>query len=423
MPQVTINAALSVALVQAGTLAFAYPAGYNKGDFTTYNAELVTGSNDRFTTENADFTVSLGNTSATITFKAATSIPAGTDVCLGLNAAGLIPFKNQEGSKVLLKDAVEKKVLRVNLGNPVALDDDGIANDLSATTTAQAYTLTNFVTAFKNNLGYLDVPRNITLTGTSGSDHVVTITGLDLYGDVIVEQITLSGTTKIQGKKAFAKVTNIAAAAGASGDTFDAGWGDIFGLPIFIKRWNQIYAQYVDDELIATNSKVRVDFAPAIVAANAGTSQFYPSPVYGYVSKASVAICAAFTTGGAVIPKIATVAVVGLSVAVGTGAAGTVYTDTATDEFGATGEIGKDASIEIAGDSAFDSVGNYAGWVEITPGGKVVVGDELVPTATTGDVRGTWQPPTALISDASRTYILDVVIADTDYIGMNNYDG
>lgn len=423
MSSVNISAALSVALVQAGTLAFTYPAGFNKGDFTTYDAELVTDNNDRYTTANADFTVSLGDTTATITFKAATSIAAGTPVILQLNTTGKEALKNQHGSKVLLKDAVVKTMLRINLGNPVAEDADGIANDLSATTTAQSYGLTDFVTAFKNGGGVLDVPRNIIATGTSGSDHVITLTGEDVYGDIIVETLTLSGTTKIVGDKAFYKLTDVDVAVGAAGDTFDLGWGVKLGLPVFLKKWNNIYAQYVDDELIATHDKVRVEFAPAIVAANAGTSQFVVSPVYGFISKAAVVICAAFTTGGSVIPKIATVAVTGLEVVVSTGAAGTVYTDVATAEFGATGEIGKNLAIEIAGDSAFDSVGNFTGWLEITPGGLVVVGDEAVPTATTGDVRGTWSPPTALTCDGTRTYILDVVVPDTDYIGLDNYNG
>ena len=409
--------------MQAGTLAFTYPTGYNKGDFSTYDAELVTGSNDRFTVTNADFTVSLGDTTATITFKAATSIPAGTSVILQLNTVGKEIFKNQHGTKVALKDAVERKVLRVNLGNPATVDTDGIANDLSATTTAQSYTLANCVAAFIATGGVLDVPRNVTLTGTSGSDHVVTITGEDVYGDVMKENLTLSGTTNIVGVKAFSKITAIAAAAGASGDTFDVGWGVKLGLPVFLKTWENIVEQYVDSELIALNRKVRVDFVIPIVAANAGTSQYVISPVYGFISKASLVVNVAFTTGGSVTFELANVAVVGLTLTLTTDAAGTVVTDAPTNVWGTTSEVAKDGAIEVVGDSAFDSVGNYNGYVEITPGGLVVVGDETVPTATTGDVRGTWAPPTALTCNGSRTYILIIEVSDTDYIGLDQYDG
>ncbi len=421
MSQIQIAAALSVALTTNGTLAFTYPAGYNKGNFVTYGHELVTGSNDRFTVQNGDFTVSFGDTAVTLTFKASTTIAAGTSVVLGLKTAGIEALKDQMETKVKLVNCTEKKVIRVTLGNPVAADTDGIASALVATTTAKVYTLTDCVTAFKNTGGYIDVARNVTVKGSSAADHVVTITGKDIYNNTMIENITASSTSTIQGVKAFYKITGINIAAGASAKTIDIGWGDKLGLPIFLKSWHNIVKQTVDTELIATNNKVRVDCTVAIVAANAGTSQFVASPVYGFVSKASVAICAAFTTGGSVVPKIATVAVTGLSVTVGTGAAGTVYTDDATAEFGATGEIAKDLSIEFAGDSAFDSVGNFMAWVEITPGGAVVVGDETVPTATTGDVRGTWTPPTALTNNGTRTYVLDIEPTDFGYIGLDQY--
>lgn len=419
--QVQIPAALAVALVQSGTLAFTYPAGFNKGDFTTYNAELVTGSNDRFTVDNGDFTVSLGNTTATITFQAATSIPAGTSVILGLDAAGAEPYKDQADSKVTIKDAVVKTLLRVNLGNPATASSNGIASALVATSTAKSYTLADCVTAFKTAGGFLDVPRNVYLTGSASSDHVVTITGKDIYNQVMIENITLNSTTPVYGLKAFNQITNINVAAGAASKTVDVGFYNALGLPVFLKSWDNIHRQTVDAEVIATNNKIRVDIAPAIVAINAGTSQYNVSPVYGFIAKCSLAICAAFTTGGAVTVNIATVPVVGLSVPVSTGAAGTVYTDTSTAEFGATGEIAKDASFELAFASALDSVGNFAGFVEITPGGLVVAGVETVPTATTGDVRGTWTPPTALTCNGSRTYILDLLVNDPGYIGIQQY--
>ena len=112
MGMVNIPAALSAALVQSGTVAFTYPAGYNKGSFVTYGAQLVTGTNDVFSTANGDITVSLGNTSATITLRAATSIAAGTSVTLGLKTIGIENYKDQIENKIKVH-AVEKKVMRV----------------------------------------------------------------------------------------------------------------------------------------------------------------------------------------------------------------------------------------------------------------------------------------------------------------------
>lgn len=419
--QLQIKAALATALVQSGTLAFSYPTGYNKADFNTFNAQLATDTGNLFTTANADFTLSLGDTSATLTFQAATSIPVSTEVILGLDLHGDQLFKDQNKSKRTIAKTIIRYTERVNLGTPGTAATTTVATTLVATTTAKSYAIADFTAAFKAAGGVLDVPRNLTITGSSSADHVVTITGKDIYGQTMIENITASSTATVVGLKAFSQVTGIAIAAGASAKTISIGTGVALGLPVMVKAWDNILRQVVDSEIIATNVKRYLEFAPAIVAANAGTSQFYPSPCYGFITKATVAVCAAFTTGGAVIPKIATVAVTGLSVAVSTGVAGTVYTDDATDPWGSTGEIAKDASIEIAGDAAFDSVGNYAGYLEIVPGGKLVVGSEAVPTATTGDIRGTWTPPTALTPNGSRTYILDILTSDPGYIGIEPF--
>jgi len=420
---VNISAALSATLVQSGTVVFTYPDGYNKGDFVTFGAEMVTGSNDVFSVQNGDITIALGDTSVTVTLRAATSIPAGTPVTMGLKVAGVEQFTELRENKTKLSHTTKKESVQVNLGNPVAVDTDGILDGVSATTTAQSYTIANFVTAFANNLGYLDVPRNLTMTGSSGSNHVVTVTGEDIYGDVIVENFTLSGTTNIIGNKAFYRVTNVAVAAGASGDTVDVGWGVKLGLPIFLKKWNDIKAQYVDGELIATDNKVRIDFNIEATELAAGTSEYVASPVYGFVSKATTVVQTGVGTGGAITVEIATAAVAGLSVVVASSASvGDIDTDTPTAEFGPTGEIAKDGAIEIVVASAFATSGALNGFLEVTPGGAIAVGSEVVATATTGDVRGTFTPPVALTPNGSRTYILEVETADAGYVGIDNYD-
>ncbi len=399
-----ISTTLATALATSGTLAFTYPTGTNKGSYTGFEAFLVTGNNDVFSTTTKDFTISLGDTSATITWRSATTLPIGTYVTLQLNEKGLNAFEAKKTKELedwkVLKRSVALQTVRVNLGNPKTLDVDGILTAQSVGAVALSFTATaaNVAATYDFTNG-IDVARNITLTGSSASDQVVTVNGVDAYGQAMSETITLSTTSTIQGAKAFKKFTGYTVAAGGSASkTFTMGWGDKLGLPLYVGRWADIQAQYVDDVLIATNEKVRVDCTAAIVAANAGTSQYVASPVYGFLSKAAVAICAAFTTGGTVAIEIADVAVTGLAVVVGTGAAGTVYVDSSTSEFGSTGEIAKDIGIEFVGDSAFDSVGNYMAWVEITPGGAFVAGSATVGTATTGDVRGTWTPPTALTS-------------------------
>lgn len=428
MPFQLIRTTLASSLATAGTLAFTYPTGTSKGDYTTYEAALVTDGNDVFTTSGKDFTIALGDTSATITWKSTTTLAQGTGVTLQLNEKGIQGFEAKKNKELLdwvfLKKSREMKQIRVNLGNAVTASAVSIlgAQSVGATAVTFVATAANIVSATYDFTNGMPIPRNITVTGSSASDQVINVRGRDAYGNQMSESLTLSGTTLIKGAKAFKWFDGYTIAAGGStSKTFTMGYGDKLGLPFFLGQWNQIAEQYVDGELIATNAKVRIHYQVPIVAANAGTSVWVVSPVYGFIGKMTNVVTAAFTTGGTVSVKIATVAVVGLSTAIDTSAAGTVFTDTSTAEFGATGEIGKDLAIEIVGDAAFDSVGNYDGFIEITPGGLVVVGDPLVGTATTGDVRGTWTPPTAVTNNGSRVYELVINTYDPQYLGLNQF--
>lgn len=107
-----------------------------------------------------------------------------------------------------------------DMGTPVVADPDRILDDSTATDSAQV------VTSF---LAQPDVPRALTATGTAGSNHVILVHGLDVWGHPITEQLTLNGTNVIAGKKAFASVVQVNVAAGATNDTFDLGVGDVLG--------------------------------------------------------------------------------------------------------------------------------------------------------------------------------------------------
>lgn len=123
----------------------------------------------------------------------------------------------------------------ISLGTPVVADPDRILNDSTANNEAQE------VTTF---LAQPDVPRNITATGTDGSNHVITLTGLDEYGQVMVETITLDGTNLVSGAKAFAALTQADVAAGATGDTFDLGVGDVLGIPYRVDEGKILMAYF-----------------------------------------------------------------------------------------------------------------------------------------------------------------------------------
>jgi hypothetical protein len=59
----------------------------------------------------------------------------------------------------------------------------------------------------------------------------ITVTGTDMYGQVMTETKTLNGTTAVNGTKAFYTVTGVAASAALTGN-LSVGTRDAFGLPV-----------------------------------------------------------------------------------------------------------------------------------------------------------------------------------------------
>jgi hypothetical protein len=78
----------------------------------------------------------------------------------------------------------------------------------------------------------ITVPCNLTVVSASAGDttQTVTATGTDVYGETMTETIALNGTTTVQGKKAFATVTQVAVSAATAGN-LSVGIGKIIGLP------------------------------------------------------------------------------------------------------------------------------------------------------------------------------------------------
>ena len=136
-------------------------------------------------------------------------------------------------------DVVGNAVI-VSLGAPAALDADGIWDGVSATNAATSYTSADYKTTFDGSStsltttsGMIDATygRTLSCTGSTGSDHVCTISGRDYLGQPMKENITLSGTGVIAGVKAFKYVDRMDIAVGAASDTVDVGWADKLGIP------------------------------------------------------------------------------------------------------------------------------------------------------------------------------------------------
>lgn len=119
----------------------------------------------------------------------------------------------------------------IDLGVPVTADSDAIMDGATVYTNSAVV-----LTAGALALTVLDVPRNVQVVSTNITTltQVVRVTGTDVYGETMVEDITANGTTAVTGLKAFKGVTRIDIPAGAAAGTLDIGFGDKLGLPFRI---------------------------------------------------------------------------------------------------------------------------------------------------------------------------------------------
>lgn len=238
----TAEVTLSAAVATGGAITVPYPAGTNRGTFTGGFAHKMWAAGlQAMLSSPTGFTASFGAASVTVTYLGATTLPEGSRVnfqfdTLGRNPDDVITDVSNVHNVVPLSDTP----FLINLGAPVTADPDGILDGVVADDAPLSYDSGDFVGTFN---GTIDVPRNLTATGSAGSDHVVTVTGTDEYGEVLVESLTLSGTSVIQGKKAFKTVTGVAVATGAADDTLDLGFGDVLGLPVNLPGTGLVIAE------------------------------------------------------------------------------------------------------------------------------------------------------------------------------------
>lgn len=113
--------------------------------------------------------------------------------------------------------------------DPAAPDADGLLND-QATDASVITTVTSFLTT-------LDYARNLVITpgGTTADVPAgdVTVTGTNIYGEVITEAFTFAAnaTGAVTGAKAFKTITSIVfPIQDGAAATYDVGWGAKLGL-------------------------------------------------------------------------------------------------------------------------------------------------------------------------------------------------
>lgn len=134
---------------------------------------------------------------------------------------------------------------RVSLGTPAASDADGIC---SSQTTSGAADLSIDGALASSSVVDLSPPRGVVAVSSDAGDtsQTVTVTGEDEYGHALVEELSLNGTTNVNGAKAFGKITNVAVDASLAGN-ITVGTTDVIGLPFKMANKRDVLNVWADD--------------------------------------------------------------------------------------------------------------------------------------------------------------------------------
>lgn len=152
--------------------------------------------------------------------------------------------------------------------DPVAAAAAGILSAVDVTT---AGSTTTFVPTFRQTLAQmLKFGRCLQVVGSAvGMAQVITVRGFDYLGQPMTENMTLNGTTAVNGIKAFRWITSISWNSGTAG-TINLGWRDVFGLPYAM--WQNTagtVADFIDGVLAGTLGTFVAQFANAQTATTA----------------------------------------------------------------------------------------------------------------------------------------------------------
>lgn len=413
-------------VANAGTITINYPTNHSKGDYgiTSNDHTLFVDQNGYVCPISFTLAFNANASNITLTNNTGATIKAGVPCMLQLERIG-----QDAGTKLILPTAPggvqnlraqQMMPVSLELGSPNTASSN--AGCLSQSVAAAGSFVLNGTLAAANASGVtvitFDVPRNIVAAWTTTS--VLTFTGTDEYG-VVMHENSASGASHT-GKKAFKTITSITSTASITAAT--VGTGEKLGLPIALRKAGQILAEMQDAQTIGKGSpevqRIYFYYDQAKLIANKPVQ--IESPITGFISKLAVTVDTTITTGGTVGVNVAATPVVGLTVTVANSdVAGTEYTSTVANI--ATSVVAKASKLSII-PASFATAGAIDGYIEITPTddtrvGTFVAADGAKPTATTGDVRGTYTPLNT--SDGTTGARLLVLTADPSDIGATQF--
>jgi len=152
--------------------------------------------------------------------------------------------------------------VQVSLGAPVLLDANGLVTG-ETLGAAGDFTFDGALWTTPATSVTLDVPRGVQIVNAGASVSVITFYGTDKYGVPMQESITSDGATPVFGLKAFKTITRIASDSDTTGNV-TIGTSDILGLPFRLEN--------VADILVINENNVNVYDSAAQTAAAAGAA-------------------------------------------------------------------------------------------------------------------------------------------------------
>lgn len=246
-----VKVVLGGAVATNGTFTVPYPSDKTLGEFENAVGHYFTGLGTKYTQPD-DFTIAFGATSATITYKGATTLPQGAELYVQLEEPGeAVEYFGYVADGTLKKKITQLRklqLLQIDLGAPAAIDDNGVCESQNRSG-AGALTINGALAS--GGVATLDVPRNVIADSGGADTAVITVTGTDQYGQVVKENITLNGTTAVAGKKAFKTITAVASDATISNGFF-LGTGDVLGLPVYLPSGGYVHAELQDGAAVGS---------------------------------------------------------------------------------------------------------------------------------------------------------------------------
>lgn len=236
-----VEKTLGSAVGAGGSFTVAYPTGRTAEDYLGATDHMITSQSYRtLFAKTGDFTITPGPSTISVVLNTGLAMANGSVLYISLDRAEasadeVVTLANPDKMTLMMP-------VKITLGAPATADADGFvesqnltsAGVFSVSTTAAAALLAAALD------GVADVPRNVVAAWTGTA--VLTVTGTDEYGDVLVES-SASGTS-FTGKKAFKTVTNISVSANVTGLT--VGTGVVLGLPVFLADAADVTKEILD---------------------------------------------------------------------------------------------------------------------------------------------------------------------------------